>query len=85
MAIVLVLVVTAGTAAAVVDVTAAPSAGIATASANAHLTRLATASPPTVPGPPLGDVCRDHIARGDPIHTGDVALTRAGASLFDLC
>ena len=47
MAIVLVLVVTAGTAAAVEDVMAAPSAGIATAIANAHLTRLATASLPT--------------------------------------
>jgi len=46
-AIVLVLVVIAGTAAAVEDVMAAPSAGIATAIANAHLTRLATASLPT--------------------------------------
>jgi hypothetical protein len=42
-AIVLVLEVTAGTPAAVADVTAAPSAAVAAASANAQISRLAIA------------------------------------------
>lgn len=46
MAIVLVVMVTAGTGAAVEDVTAAPSPGAATASVNAQNCRLVTASSP---------------------------------------